>query len=38
MQPRIESGLDAEENTAAEENYPWNIDGDLVEASEVHVR
>uniref|UniRef100_A0A8C9EXI1 Ceramide kinase C-terminal domain-containing protein n=1 Tax=Pavo cristatus TaxID=9049 RepID=A0A8C9EXI1_PAVCR len=43
VQPRIKSGLDAKENTdlnatAAEENYPWNIDGDLVEASEVHVR
>ncbi|XP_015145040.2 ceramide kinase-like protein isoform X2 [Gallus gallus] len=43
VQLRIKSGLDAKENTdlnatAAEENYPWNIDGDLVEASEVHVR
>ncbi|XP_075612619.1 ceramide kinase-like protein isoform X2 [Balearica regulorum gibbericeps] len=44
VQPRLKSGLDAKENTylnaaSAEGNYPWNIDGDLMEeASEVHVR
>uniref|UniRef100_A0A8C3Q2Q0 Ceramide kinase like n=1 Tax=Chrysolophus pictus TaxID=9089 RepID=A0A8C3Q2Q0_CHRPC len=43
VQPRNKSGLDAKENTdtnatAEEDNYPWNIDGDLIEASEVHVR
>uniref|UniRef100_A0A8C3CZP9 Ceramide kinase C-terminal domain-containing protein n=1 Tax=Cairina moschata TaxID=8855 RepID=A0A8C3CZP9_CAIMO len=44
LQPRRKSGLDAKENTylnatSAEGNYPWNIDGDLMEeASEVHVR
>ncbi|KFV05629.1 Ceramide kinase-like, partial [Pterocles gutturalis] len=44
VQPRLKMGLDAKENTylnaaAAEGNYPWNIDGDLMkEASEVHVR
>ncbi|XP_075009477.1 ceramide kinase-like protein [Calonectris borealis] len=44
VQPRLKSGLEAKENTylnaaSAEENYPWNIDGDLMkEASEVHVR
>ncbi|KAM6332531.1 ceramide kinase-like protein [Podargus strigoides] len=44
VQPRLKSGLDTEENTylnaaSAEGNYPWNIDGDLMEeASEVHVR
>ncbi|CAM5147514.1 unnamed protein product [Eretmochelys imbricata] len=44
VQPRTEIGYDTEENvylhaTSAEGNYPWNIDGDLMEgASEVHVR
>ncbi|KFU88617.1 Ceramide kinase-like, partial [Chaetura pelagica] len=44
VQPRGKSGLDDKENTSlnaasAEGNYPWNIDGDLMEeASEVHVR
>ncbi|KAM6080201.1 ceramide kinase-like protein isoform 2-T2 [Theristicus caerulescens] len=44
VQPRLKSGLDAKENTylnaaSAEGNYPWNIDGDLMEeASQVHVR
>ncbi|KFP89367.1 Ceramide kinase-like, partial [Apaloderma vittatum] len=44
VQPRLKNGPDAKENTylngaSAEENYPWNIDGDLMkEASEVHVR
>ncbi|KFQ94858.1 Ceramide kinase-like, partial [Nipponia nippon] len=44
VQPRLKSGLDAKENTylnaaSAEGDYPWNIDGDLMEeASEVHVR
>ncbi|XP_035187377.1 ceramide kinase-like protein isoform X2 [Oxyura jamaicensis] len=44
LQPRCISGPDAKENTylnatSAEGNYPWNIDGDLMEeASEVHVR
>ncbi|KAM9189195.1 ceramide kinase-like protein [Mergus octosetaceus] len=44
LQPRRKSGLDAKENTylnatSAEGNYPWNIDGDLMEeTSEVHVR
>nr|XP_008176529.1 ceramide kinase-like protein isoform X4 [Chrysemys picta bellii] len=44
IQPRTKIGHDTEENvylhaTSAEVNYPWNIDGDLMEgASEVHVR
>uniref|UniRef100_A0A674JZ03 Ceramide kinase like n=1 Tax=Terrapene triunguis TaxID=2587831 RepID=A0A674JZ03_9SAUR len=44
IQPRTKIGHDTEENvflhaTSAEGNYPWNIDGDLMEgASEVHVR
>ncbi|KFR00008.1 Ceramide kinase-like, partial [Opisthocomus hoazin] len=44
VQPRLKSRLDAEENTylntaSADGNYPWNIDGDLMEeASEIHVR
>ncbi|CAM4642917.1 unnamed protein product [Caretta caretta] len=44
VQPRTKIGYDTEENvflhaTSAEGNYPWNIDGDLMEgASEVHVR
>uniref|UniRef100_A0A674JXZ6 Ceramide kinase like n=1 Tax=Terrapene triunguis TaxID=2587831 RepID=A0A674JXZ6_9SAUR len=42
IQPRTKIGHDTEENvflhaTSAEGNYPWNIDGDLMEgASEVH--
>uniref|UniRef100_K7F246 Ceramide kinase like n=1 Tax=Pelodiscus sinensis TaxID=13735 RepID=K7F246_PELSI len=44
VQPRNKIGYDTEENvylqaTFTEGNYPWNIDGDLMEgASEVHVR
>uniref|UniRef100_A0A8C3SHZ2 Ceramide kinase like n=1 Tax=Chelydra serpentina TaxID=8475 RepID=A0A8C3SHZ2_CHESE len=44
VQPRTKIGCNTEENvylhaTSAEGNYPWNIDGDLMEeASEVHVR
>uniref|UniRef100_A0A8C4YH40 Ceramide kinase C-terminal domain-containing protein n=1 Tax=Gopherus evgoodei TaxID=1825980 RepID=A0A8C4YH40_9SAUR len=44
VQPRTKIGHDTEENVylhsiSAEGNYPWNIDGDLMEgASEVHVR
>uniref|UniRef100_A0A8C3SFK0 Ceramide kinase like n=1 Tax=Chelydra serpentina TaxID=8475 RepID=A0A8C3SFK0_CHESE len=42
VQPRTKIGCNTEENvylhaTSAEGNYPWNIDGDLMEeASEVH--
>uniref|UniRef100_A0A8C6J7E5 Uncharacterized protein n=2 Tax=Melopsittacus undulatus TaxID=13146 RepID=A0A8C6J7E5_MELUD len=44
VQPQVKSGLDAKENTylnavSAEQNYPWNIDGDLMkESSQIHVR
>ncbi|XP_030310308.1 ceramide kinase-like protein [Calypte anna] len=43
VQPRLKSGLDDKDSTylnaaSAEGNYPWNIDGDLMEeASEVHI-
>ncbi|XP_019409646.1 PREDICTED: ceramide kinase-like protein, partial [Crocodylus porosus] len=39
IQPIFKSGYETEDHVPEEGNYPWNIDGDLMEgALEVHVR
>lgn len=39
IQPTLKNGFETEDNVPEAGNYPWNIDGDLMEgALEVHVR